>query len=352
MKINQLQSVLEKSLEGGFKRPIFVWGPPGIGKSQSIKQISEKLGVGFIDFRLIYYDTVDLRGIPFPVMFNEHGEIRNVNSMRDFIPVSSTRTVWFMPSIFPSSGKGILFLDELNIAEPDVQKVALQLALDRRIDEYVLPDGWIVVAAGNRSGDRAFVYDLSSPLANRFIHIELEIDASGWLSWAKENGIHQYVIAYIKKQGHHLFQFDGSQHTTAFPTPRTWEYVSDVLYHFDGTIRDEMVLGAIGNGVGIEFLTFIKIFENFPDIDEILSDPEHAPVPQEPDIKHALVNSLCGVITNDKLSNVKKIRRYIERFGEEYEISFIRLIAETKPEILETSEIALWAVKFAKLLNM
>jgi hypothetical protein len=347
MKISDIKVVIKKSLENGFRRPLYMWGPPGIGKSTLIKQVADELGVGFIDFRLIYYDTVDMRGIPFPAVVEED-RLRNLNSMDEYIPVSSVKTVWFQPSILPHDGRGILFLDELNAAEPDIQKVALQLALDRKIDNYRLPDGWVVVAAGNRSEDRAYTYDLSAPLANRFIHINVDVDVESWIKWAENNNIHPYVIAYVSKQRHHLFQFNPDSDAVTFATPRTWEYVSDIVYSFTGSVRDELIIGTVGDGVGIEFLNFIKMFEKFPDIDDILNDPEGTPVPEEHDIRHAVCNSLINVVNGE---NIGKIKKYVERFGDEYEIAFIRMIAEVKPALLETSEMALWAVKFAKYLN-
>ena len=151
------------------KVPTFLWGAPGIGKSSIVKQIADETGVGFIDLRLALMDPTDLKGIP-------------------FYDKDSHTALWAPPAFLPREGSGILFLDELNSAAPSVQASAYQLILDRKVGEYELPDGWAIVAAGNRESDRGVTYRMPSPLANRFVHFEMEVDVNDWRLWAYKSG--------------------------------------------------------------------------------------------------------------------------------------------------------------------
>jgi len=137
------------------QRPVMIWGPPGIGKSDIIAQIGQKLDREVIDLRLLLMEPTDLRGIPY---YNK----------------SQNKMDWAPPVDLPSDPKStaILFLDELNAAPMATQAAAYQLILNRRIGTYVLPKGVSVVAAGNRESDKGVTYRMPSPLANRVIHIK------------------------------------------------------------------------------------------------------------------------------------------------------------------------------------
>ena len=168
MKASKITSAISALIDS--KIPSFLWGPPGIGKSSIVKQISTAKSLQFIDLRLSLMDPTDLKGIPFYDKHEHH-------------------SVWAPPSFLPKSGEGILFLDELNSAPPAVQASAYQLILDRQVGEYKLPDGWAIVAAGNRETDRGVVYKMPTPLANRFVHLEMEVDVNDWKDWAFSTGI-------------------------------------------------------------------------------------------------------------------------------------------------------------------
>ncbi|WP_020471423.1 AAA family ATPase, partial [Zavarzinella formosa] len=145
------------------RRPVYLWGPPGIGKSSLVRQAADADGLSLVDVRATLLDPVDLRGLP---------------------SVVKGAAVWCPPAFLPKDGKGLLFLDELAQAPPLVQAACLQLTLDRRLGEYALPEGWGVIAASNRAEDRAGANRLISPLLNRFVHLDLEVSAEDWQAWA------------------------------------------------------------------------------------------------------------------------------------------------------------------------
>ena len=184
----------------------------------------------FVDLRLSLMDPTDLKGIPF---YDKHEH----------------SAVWAPPSVLPRDGEGILFLDELNSAPPAVQASAYQLILDRKVGEYELPEGWAIVAAGNRESDRGVVYRMPSPLANRFVHLEMDVDVDDYKSWAYTSGIDERIIAYIGYKNENLFTFDATKNEKSFATPRSWEFVDKLM---KSAIDEKLLLNSIGGAVGLD----------------------------------------------------------------------------------------------------
>src|SRR5262249_20893877 len=144
--------------------------------------------------------------------------------------------VWSVPAQLPEverhGPRGILFLDEITSAPPTVSVAAYQLILDRRLGDYRMPEGWAIIAAGNRQGDRGVTYQMPAPLANRFAHYELEPDLDDWIAWAHERGVDQRLIAFLRFRPDLLFDFDPARYTVAFPSPRSWEFANRALNKF------------------------------------------------------------------------------------------------------------------------
>jgi hypothetical protein len=258
MKPSRLTKVLTSML--GQRWPAFIWGPPGIGKSAIVHDIAIKAGLAVIDLRASLLDPTDLRGIP---------------------AIVDGLAVWCPPSFLPKidAPPGILFLDEINAAPPLVQASLYQLVLDRRVGEYILPDGWWIVAAGNRQKDRAVTFRMSSALANRFVHIDLETDVSDWRAWALSNQIDPLVISFIGYRPG-LLREDPAD-SVAFPSPRSWEMLSDVLKKFSGYKASADILpGIVGEGAAQEFGTFVKQALNQKEMEVIVRDPDTAVFPK------------------------------------------------------------------------
>ena len=216
------------------RRPVFVWGSPGVGKSSVVRQLAEALKVRLQDVRALLLDPVDLRGLPFLG--------------------SDGRSKWATPEFLPQDGAGILFLDELNSAPAMVQASCYQLVLDRKLGEYTLPEGWAIIAAGNRDSDRGATTRMPTPLRNRFVHLEFEVDMQDWSEWAIQAGIRPEVIAFLRFRPELISAFD--REAQAFPSPRSWEFVSHILDSFGSqpnpTIEHEVIAGAVGTGAATE----------------------------------------------------------------------------------------------------
>ena len=154
------------------KRPVFLWGPPGIGKSDIVAQVTKSFANSLlIDIRLSLWDPTDIKGVP-------------------YFDANISKMVWGAPEELPDDALAaqydniVVFFDEMNSAAPAVQAAAYQLILNRRVGKYKLPDNVIIVAAGNRESDKGVTYRMPMPLANRFLHIEMRSDFNTWQNWA------------------------------------------------------------------------------------------------------------------------------------------------------------------------
>ena len=281
MRPAQLAVVLDReflSTQQGHHTPVMLWGPPGVGKSQIVAQVAAKHNAPIIDIRLSQMEPSDLRGIPFRV--GEHVE-------------------WAIPAILPNVERhgtvGILFLDEITSAPPSVSAAAYQLILDRRLGEYFVPEGWAIIAAGNRQGDRGVTYTMPAPLANRFSHFDVDVYLDDWVLWAYKNNIDEKVIAFLRFRPELLFDFDPAHNPVAFPSPRSWEFTHRALQKFGD--HSELLLGSlqacVGPAAGIELNAFIANLDNMPDLDAILQG-EIVPIPNEIDLQYAVAAALVG----------------------------------------------------------
>ena len=260
------------------RRPAFLWGPPGIGKSDVVKQIGEELNREVIDVRLALWEPTDIKGIPY---YNA-----DLGTM-----------VWAPPAELPTNedSTAIIFLDELNSAPPAVQAAAYQLILNRRVGTYKLPDGVDVVAAGNREGDRGVTYRMPAPLANRFVHLEMKVDFDDWQDWATLNKIHPEVVGYVGFAKQDLYDFDPKSPSKSFATPRSWSFVSDLLEDddTDNETLTTLVSGAVGDGLAVKFMAHRKIASKLPKAEDILDGKVKDLQIKEVSAMYSLTVSLC-----------------------------------------------------------
>jgi hypothetical protein len=326
MKPSRIIETLKTLVE--IRQPVFVWGPPGIGKSQVVAQVAEQQQLQLTDVRAVLLDPVDLRGLP---------HIDETN-----------RACWCPPEFLPIQGKGILFLDELNAAPPLVQAACYQLVLDRRLGEYQLPDGWGIVAAGNRETDRAVTHRMPSALANRFVHLHFDVDAREWVDWAQGCGIAPEVIAFIRFRPQLLHAFDPQKDDKAFPTPRSWEFVSRILNRRKQMLPDtELIAGVIGEGAAAEFCGFLRIFHDLPDPDALLQSPETSEIPQDP----ATLVAVCELLSQKTdMANLPQIMTYAKRLPPEFSVLLVRDAARVNSAIVQTPDFNAWAAAHADVL--
>jgi MoxR-like ATPase len=261
-----LSQFLNGLIQNGLKLSTMIWGPPGIGKSSIVAQTAAKHGLDCVDLRLSQLAPTDLRGLP----------VADAGVSR-----------WFPPEFLPREGAGVLFLDEINLAPPAMQGIAQQLILDRKVGSYIVPEGWYIWAAGNRKEDRAAVFDMPAPVANRFLHVEVGPDFESFKSYALEYGIHEQVLAFLSFRPALLHKLDPQQ--PAWPSPRSWVMASQL--HQAGL----EVAAAIGPAAATEFRAYVELYSNLPDLERVLAgEGDDIPFPSEPSIRYATTVGLTA----------------------------------------------------------
>lgn len=296
-----------------------LWGSMGVGKSTLVKQVAKELSkrtgkeVKVTDIRLLNFSPVDLRGVP----------AADIN--KEF-------TVWLKPKIFDlSAGEeciNILFLDEISAAPQSLQAAAYQIALDKQIGEHRLPDNCIVICAGNRTTDRSVAFRMPKALANRLMHFEINADFRSWYEWALENNIDKRVIGYLAFDNSKLNP-EAELEELAFPTPRSWEFVSRLLTTTGKEPEEihELLCGCIGVSNAGEFEAWCRVYQHLPAVSDILSGKYTAQV-KGADATYAVMSSLLSCIaqrgeevTDRELENVC---RYASHFPADYSALFFR----------------------------
>ncbi len=259
-----LVTSLTTILANDVKLSLMIWGPPGVGKSSIVAQCARQNGLDLIDLRLSQLAPTDLRGLPVP--------IDNVSK-------------WYPPEFLPRDGQGILFLDEINMAPPAMQGIAQQLVLDRKVGSYVVPDGWFVWAAGNRKEDKASVFDMPAPLANRFVHLEVQPDFDSFKSHALKVGLDERILAFLAYRTNLLHHIDPRQ--PAWPSPRTW-FMASQLRSIGLPIA-----AAVGSAAALEFEAFEAVYRKLPDLDAIAAGRKGVAFPDEPSVRYAVTIGLA-----------------------------------------------------------
>ncbi len=265
INVSEASKHLNSIIRGGLKTSVMMWGAPGIGKSSVVNKVAKENGMDVIDLRLSQLAPTDIRGLP-------HVE----NGFSKFAP----------PSFLPQSGRGILFLDEVNLAPPAIQNVAMQLVLDRKVGDYTVPDGWFIIAAGNRVEDRAAVSQMPAPLANRFIHFTIEHDLTSWKEYALTSGVKEEIVSFLNFRPNLLHSFN--KNAIAWPSPRSWDFASDLM-----KIGLE-VDSAVGDGAAAEFKSFVKLYSKLPDVEKVLAGDKSVKMPKEPSILFAITGALVS----------------------------------------------------------
>ena len=324
LRPSELASTLAVLVEA--QQPCMVWGPPGAAKSQIAQEVASDAGRQYVDVRALLLDPVDLRGIPW----------------RD----SDGRTRWAPPAFLPpsnDSGKWLINLEELPSAVPMVQASMYQLVLDRRVGEYELPDGAAVIACGNRESDRGVVHRMPTPLASRFVHIEVRVEPDDWCAWAASNGIAPEVLFFIQFRPKLLHVFDPQSREMAFPCPRTWEFVSNVLRHRNGldpAAEKAIFKGTVGEAAAVEFSAFLNVWRELPHPRAVIDDPENADIPENPSALIALCGSLYR-LANDV--NLDAIVSYATRLRREVGQFLVGSCIRQDPDLQHTPAYIRWA---------
>jgi hypothetical protein len=318
MKPSELIDSLKLLIQ--LKRPAFVTGDAGVGKSRIVRQVTTELGLQLIDVRAVLLDPVDIRGLP------------HVNG--------DGRAHWATPDFLPRDGEGVIFLDELNRAPQLVQNACLQLALERQVGEYQLPDGWSVMAAGNPDTHRG-VTRMSEALANRFVHLTADVDVDDWTRWAISADVRPELIAFIRFRQELLHSYDPKSTEKAYPSPRSWEFVSQILNASPAqNVEHALYAGTVGEGAAAELTGFLNVYRQLPSIDGILLNPKKAKVPDEPAALFAVSAALARKSTE---ANFDRVIQYVDRIAKEWAVYCVKDATVRDERLCDTPAFIKWA---------
>ena len=333
MKPTEVSAFLERTFQTPGHPPVFLWGPPGVGKSSVVAQVSSKLTMHLLDIRAALLDPIDLRGLIMPY---------------------KGKAVWWPPVFLPPSDSKecwVFFLDELNLAPLTVQHACYQLILDKKVGEYTCPEHSTMLAAGNRTEDRAGTRDLPAPLMNRFCHIQFLPDTNDFCNWAVDNGVSAEVIAFLRLNSDLLFKFDPVVDKGAFASPRSIVFADRIWRaHRDTSYTWEAIEGTVGREWASKFSAYLKIYTELPSVEDILAG-KSATVPARSDLRYA-VAALLGTRTDPK--NIEHVLRYADRLPVEHAAFLVQLILR-KAGMLEvlgkSAAWKAWIVKHKEILR-
>lgn len=342
-------SVISNGLPVKTMPSVMLWGPPGVGKSQAVRQIASRIEnetgkkVNVTDVRLLLFNPIDLRGIP--------------TANQD-----KTLAVWLRPQIFQMDDSpdvvNILFLDEISAAPQSVQAAAYQITLDRTVGEHRLPENCIVIAAGNRTADKSVAYKMPKALANRLMHIDVEGSFEAWKEWAVRTGINEKVIGFLSFRRNYLMGFDPGSDDLAFATPRSWEMVSNILNGIGSDISKmyPLIAGIVGTGIAVEFRTWEKVYKDLPSIDDIFAG-KMPHVPKNTDALYALTASMTAYARShkDDLTGIGNSIRYAGAMPPDFSVVLLKDYMYIEPgfreKLMRIPEFAKWMQTRGKLLN-
>lgn len=284
------KQLLDILLNVGLERPVFIWGAPGIGKSAIVQEFADSLGLECVSLLGSQLAPEDIIGVP---------QIRD--GFSEFCP----------PRSIARQEPYVLFLDELNACTSEVQKAFYSLIHERRIGEYHLPEGSIVLGAGNRAQDNAITRPMSSALINRMFHVELTASPRLWLEWAAQADVHPYVYDYITNRPDHLWS-KPPKSEEPFSTPRSWHMLSDAIHSYgpDVSLDSLRVLacGCLSPQHATQFLAYLRQVRSQYALDKILSGEQPWPdKPEERDVLYFLAQSLRARLVKELPSERGKL---------------------------------------------
>ncbi|MDQ0687506.1 hypothetical protein QF032_006550 [Streptomyces achromogenes] len=299
-------------------RPVFLWGAPGIGKSSLVREFAESLGLECVSLLGTQLAPEDLIGVP---------------QIRD------GRSVFCPPRAIARDEPYCLFLDELNAASPDVQKAFYSLILDRRIGDYELPEGSIVIGAGNRATDNALARPIASALVNRLTHVHLEVSPGDWLAWAAGHGIHPWILDHLTDRPDHLWS-KPPKTEEAFSTPRSWHMLSDALHSFGRDLGEDtlkvLAHGTLTPAHATAFCGYVKIVRSRYGIDAVLKG--EAPWPhrvEDRDLLYYLADSFRGRLVKELPASREHMSAGARQIAYRAKSLLVRL-AEISVEVAQT----------------
>ena len=339
MKLSDLNdNQLTKQFNAG--HALCLRGSPGIAKTAVIEQYAARNDLGCVVMNLTASDPMDALGFLIPVKTDD-GPVAHYSKPN-----------WLTRIEESGEEQGILFLDELLSAEHITVKAFAPLLSEKRIGEWLLPEGWVVWASGNRVQDKSGAMKMLVHAGNRMNVIDVTPDLEAWCQWANDAGVHPMYIAYANARPGEVFNGEPPKDPDGQRlTPRSLVYAQD--YHTGGQVEDDlaldldpvtqsMIAGYIGQASTADLFGFFRTVDELPTIQEIIDNPETAKLPDSMrmDAQYAAVQ-LC--IHHADSETIDPIFQYITRLNKELQASAAKqLIDKTKGSLLNSKALGQW----------
>ena len=307
-------------------------GPPGSAKSSLARQIAEEFNLEFIDIRLSTFLPEDLNGLPM-----RDGDKAKFLPFNNF-PLEGDE--------IPKSKDGFFInFDEINVCSKSVEAAAYRVILDREIGGYKLHPACHMMCAGNGENDGAVARRLGTAMRTRVVPLRIGIFAEQFLNYANANDFDIRVCAYINFKPYDVHAFNKDGEDESYPCARTWEMMSKYIKGKSiEEIQTPIITGSLGNGVGIQFLTFMEVFGEIPSYSSIISFPEKTAVSTKMELLYAVTLMLADSVTKDDFPNAVT---YIKRLPLEFQMVFFRASNKRNPDLRKDRK--LWATSVGHL---
>ena len=335
MKLSQAQAIVEKAIthaldlkderDAQYVVPYLIGGA-GLGKTTIVKDVAASMNMQCSILSLAQYDAGELGGWPVPSK-------------------DGTSMIRMRPDWMPTEGTGVLFLDELPQAPTANQNIAAQIVNERRVGPHHLPEGWVIVAAGNRTSDRAGTNNMPSHLKDRLMFLEVEADLEDTIAYFYSKRIDERVCAFLRFRPEWLHKFD--RDANACPSPRSWERVSSIMsWGLDPVNQLEALAGQVGRAATADFHGFIKLYSTVPDMDELIANPMGAMISQDPAVMYAICAALSAKMNAKNAGNVVK---YLMRLPQQEFAAFVIKDALSRDKTLkQTDAVRDWIMTVGK----
>ncbi len=332
MRAKQMKEAVKFAIK--HKYPLLLKGAPGIGKTDIVTQSCRETNTDLIISHPVVSDPTDYKGLPFPTKDGTEATFLPFGDLLKLIEADK-------PTVF--------FLDDLGQSSSSVQSSLMHLLLARRINGHKVSDHVIFLAATNRRQDKAAVQGILEPVKSRFASIlELDVNVDDWVDWAIDNHLPTELIAFIRFRPNLLHDFKPTGDIINTPNPRTVAAVGRMMQAgISGDLEYEMFSGAAGEGFAAEFAGFLKVYQDLPDIEKLIADPDKTAVPGEP----SMLFAICGALSAkaDK-KNYASIIRYTDRLPAEFQVLLIKDSIKRNKALANTPEFSQWAVKHSDVI--
>lgn len=309
MNINQAKTYIKNSISiylkkdeyGDYRipvvrqRPIFLLGAPGIGKTAIMEQIAQELGIALVSYSMTHHTRQSALGLPF-IKQKKYGDIEY-----DVSEYTMSEIIASIYDIMENSGvrEGILFLDEINCVSETLAPSMLQFLQYKVFGKHRVPDGWVIVTAGNPPEYNKSVREFDVVTMDRLKVIPVEADYVTWKSYAAEKGIHSSILNFLELKKDYFYHIETTVKGRSYVTARGWEDLSDIItmYEEDGLAVDEALVEQYLRNENIvkEFCAYYDLYNKYKNdyrVDAILAG----------DITDEAVSKASSAMLDERLS--------------------------------------------------